>query len=114
MAAVEGGDSHGMVLKDYLEKIKTSSKQYYATLPKQLNDAIKENCPHFATKGFFITMHPLTMLQLHSQNFILVRIAGSFPPDLVSNFFCIQTSKNDLLENNFKCGGNCQDKCSSC
>ena len=43
-------DSQGVVLIEYLEKGKTITGQYYATLLDQLNDAIKAKCPHLAKK----------------------------------------------------------------
>ena len=43
-------DSSGIIFIDYLEKGKTITGEYYATLLNQLNDAIKEKRPHLQKK----------------------------------------------------------------
>ena len=78
--------SQGVVLIDYLEKGKTITGQYYATLLDQLKDTIKAKRPHLAKKRVHLVLLPHT----------------PYSPDLApSDFFLFPNMKKWLDERRF-------------
>ena len=66
-------DSHGIILIDYLQKGRTITGRYYASLLDRFDAILKEKRPHLAKKKCFstTTMHQLTRVPLQRPNYLI-------------------------------------------
>ena len=66
------GDAHGVILIDYIEKERTTTRAYYAALLDRLVDEIRKKRPHLMRKKsfFMMTMHHPTHRTFHRKKSI--------------------------------------------
>lgn len=101
-------DAHGIIFIDYLEKGKTITGEYYASLLVKLNDVIKEKRPHLVKKKVLFhhdnaPAHSSTVAQakLHELRYELLP-HPPYSPDLApSDFFLFPNMKKWLAGKRF-------------
>ena len=102
-------DAKGIILIDYLEKGKTITGVYYASLLSKLNDEIKNKRPHLARKKVLFhhdnaPAHSSTVAQakLHDLRYELLP-HPAYSPDLApSDFFLFPNLKRSLAGKRFR------------
>ena len=101
-------DSQGIILVDYLEKGKTITGGYYATLLDRLNSEIKEKRPGMARKQVLFHQDnapahtsAISMAKIHELHYKLIP-HPPYSPDLApSDFFLFPNMKNWLAGKKF-------------
>ena len=101
-------DSKGVLFVDYLQKGKTITGQYYATLLNRLDDVIREKRPGLQKKKVLFHQDnapahksSVAMAKLHELRYQLVE-HPPYSPDLAPcDFFCSPSSSGNFRGRNF-------------
>ena len=101
-------DSHGIILIDYLQKGKTNTGAYYASLPDELKAQIVEKRPHLQKKKILFHQDNapshtsvVAMAKIHELRFELLD-HPPYSPDLApSDFFLFPKLKTALERQRF-------------